>query len=167
MSASDEHCFILQDHVLPLSEIFYADRTPALINKKLGQSAARVFWDLYIDQKQLDAEEAIRFARETPLTEPATRPTREDYNSKFFQALYERDRLVNGKRLYELEAELAFNEDDYKNAVNRSLALWLCDELKIPGTEEEKLNLLQHAYQWSRPASLLTKSVLEWKGLKL
>jgi hypothetical protein len=112
--------------------IFYMDRTPKVCADAWGDDSFP-----YIKQKSMDAVTALRdhLMYESA---PAQKPTPENL-SRFFQALYERDRRirVNGTEIPQqhIDAYTMLHNPEWEricwDSANQDLALMLCDHLCV------------------------------------
>lgn len=122
--------------------VFYMDRTKALCEQAWAQMGATIPMPL-IPQKAMDAEAALR---DYEMYEPAPlqKPT-PDNLSKFFQALYERDRRINinGTTIPQqhIDAYVLLHNPEWEricwDSANQDLALMLCDHLCVMVTIDE------------------------------
>jgi hypothetical protein len=124
-----------------MRKIYYADRTRALCEKTWNNRFGISF--PHIAQKGIDASQALsEFRAYQP--EPKQRPTPENL-SRFFQALYERDRRisVNGTEIPQqhIDAYVLLHNPEWEricwDSANQELALMLCDHLLVAVTIEE------------------------------
>jgi hypothetical protein len=116
--------------------VFYMERTPAVCEKVFAEMCPDIPFPL-IHQKSMDAVTALRdYLMYEP--EPIQRPT-PDNLSRFFQALYERDRRisVNGTEIPQqhIDAYVLLHNPEYEricwDSANQELALMLCDKLCV------------------------------------
>jgi hypothetical protein len=122
--------------------VFYMDRTRALCTKVWGEICPDIPMP-YIEQKAIDARMALTdFLAYKPA--PLQKPTPNNL-SKFFQALYERDRRINisGTAIPQqhIDAYVLLHNPEYEricwDSANQDLALMLCDHLCVTVTIEE------------------------------
>jgi hypothetical protein len=120
---------------------YYADRTEELCQETWGDAHGISF--PRIDQKGIDAVQALSDFRQYQ-PEPKQRPT-PDNLSRFFQALYERDRQIqiNGTAIPQqhIDAYVLLHNPEYEricwDSANQELALMLCDHLLVTVSIEE------------------------------
>ena len=116
--------------------IFYMDRTQADCEKIWEEMCPDVPMP-YIDQKTIDARTALTDF-EMYESEPLQKPTPENL-SRFFTALYERDRKINinGTAIPQqhIDAYVLLHNPEYEricwDSANQDLALMLCDHLAV------------------------------------
>jgi hypothetical protein len=122
--------------------VFYMDRTRDLCEKIWAEMCPDIPMPL-ISQKSMDTVTALRdYLMYEP--EPVQKPTPENL-SRFFQALYERDRRIriNGTEIPQqhIDAYTMLHNPEYEricwDSANQDLALMLCDHLCIMVTIEE------------------------------
>jgi hypothetical protein len=124
-----------------MQKIHYADRTQRVCEEFWGGGMDGPF--PRIDQKGIDAVRALKDFREHQ-PEPKQHPT-PDNLSRFFQALYERDRRieVNGTEIPQqhIDAYVLLHNPEYEricwDSANQELALMLCDHLLVSVSIEE------------------------------
>jgi hypothetical protein len=115
--------------------VFYMDRTPELCEKMWSGRLNRSF--PHIDQKMIDARTALSdfmMYEAAPLKKPTP-----DNLSRFFYALYERDRRINvaGTEIPQqhVDGYTLLNHPEYEricwDSANQDLALMLCDHLCV------------------------------------
>jgi len=122
--------------------VFYMDRTQALCEKAWAELCPDIPMPL-ISQKAIDATTALTdFEMYDP--EPLQKPT-PDNLSKFFQALYERDRRIsiNGAEIPQqhIDAYVLLHNPEHEritwDSANQDLALMLCDHLCVTVSIDE------------------------------
>jgi hypothetical protein len=125
-----------------MRDVHYAERTPARCQEMwMAMDAEGEF--PHLPQKQLDAELALRTFRDYE-PKPVQKPT-PDNLSRFFQALYERDRRikVNGTEIPQqhIDAYVLLHNPEYEricwDSANQELALMLCDLLLVSVSIDE------------------------------
>lgn len=118
-----------------MQQVYYVDRTQQVCEQAWGDDADDSF--PCIPQKGIDATHALNdFRNYQP--EPKQRPTPENL-SRFFQALYERDRRIqiNGSPIPQqhIDAYVLLHHPEYEricwDSANQELALMLCDQLLV------------------------------------
>jgi hypothetical protein len=120
---------------------YYADRTEELCQETWADAHGISF--PRIDQKGIDAVQALSNFRQYQ-SEPKQRPTPENL-SRFFQALYERDRKIkiNGEAIHQqhIDGYVLLHHPEYEricwDSANQELALMLCDHLLVTVSIEE------------------------------
>ena len=124
-----------------MQKVYYADRTEKLCQETWGGAHGISF--PHIDQKGIDAVHALSdFRQHQP--DPKQRPT-PDNLSRFFQALYERDRRIkiNGTEIPQqhIDAYVLLHNPEYEricwDSANQELALMLCDQLLVTVSIDE------------------------------
>lgn len=118
-----------------MRSVYYMDRTQALCEKAWDKQFGVSF--PHIAQKAIDATHALNDFREYEPA-PLQKPTPENL-SRFFQALYERDRKINinGAAIPQqhIDAYVLLHNPEYEricwDASNQDLALMLCDQLCV------------------------------------
>jgi hypothetical protein len=124
-----------------MRNVFYMDRTPALCEATWDKAFGVAF--PHLPQKMIDATTALLdYAMYEP--EPLQKPT-PDNLSKFFQALYERDRRINinGTAIPQqhIDAYVLLHNPEFEricwDSANQDLALMLCDHLCVRVTIDE------------------------------
>lgn len=136
-----------------MREVFYMERTPEVC-EAAWDKAWKVPFPL-IHQKMIDARTALTdFAMYE--SAPIQKPTPENL-SRFFQALYERDRRirVNGTEIPQqhIDAYVLLHNPEYEricwDSANQDLALMLCDHLmltvSIAEVERENIRFQQRS----------------------
>jgi hypothetical protein len=122
--------------------VFYMDRTKDLCEQAWAQTGATVPMPL-VPQKALDAKTALldyAMYESTPIQKPTP-----DNLSRFFTALYERDRriTINGTEIPQqhLDAYVLLHNPEWEricwDSANQDLALMLCDHLCVTVTIDE------------------------------
>lgn len=124
-----------------MREVFYMERTPQLCEQRWLERREGPF--PCIEQKMIDARTALTdFAMYE--SAPLQKPTPENL-SRFFQALYERDRriLINGTEIPQqhIDAYVLLHNPEYEricwDSANQDLALMLCDNLCVTVSIDE------------------------------
>lgn len=124
-----------------MREVFYMERTPQLCEQLWLERREGPF--PCIEQKMIDARTALTdFAMYE--SAPLQKPTPENL-SRFFQALYERDRriLINGTEIPQqhIDAYVLLHNPEYEricwDSANQDLALMLCDNLCVTVSIDE------------------------------
>jgi hypothetical protein len=124
-----------------IQKVHYADRTPKVCEQLWGTGTDGPF--PHSPQKKLDAAQVLTdFRKHQP--DPKQRPT-PDNLSRFFQALYERDRRIkiNGTEIPQqhIDAYVLLHNPEYEricwDSANQELALMLCDLLMVTVSIEE------------------------------
>jgi hypothetical protein len=124
-----------------MGAMYYADRTEALCKETWGDAHGVSF--PRINQKGIDAVHALNDFRQYQ-PDPKQRPS-PDNLSRFFTALYERDRRIkiNGAEIPQqhIDAYVLLHNPEYEricwDSANQELALMLCDHLLITVSMEE------------------------------
>jgi hypothetical protein len=124
-----------------MQSMYYADRTESLCKETWGGAHGISF--PHIDQKGIDAVHALNDFRQYQ-ADPKQRPC-PDNLSRFFQALYERDRRIkiNGTEIPQqhIDAYVLLHNPEYEricwDSANQELALMLCDHLFVTVSMEE------------------------------
>lgn len=119
-----------------MRQVFYMERTPSVCEQAWAETGITVPFPL-IHQKSIDARTALSdfLMYESA---PLQKPTPENL-SKFFQALYERDRRisVNGTEIPQghIDAYVLLHNPEHEricwDSSNQELALMLCDHLSV------------------------------------
>jgi hypothetical protein len=118
-----------------MRNVFYMDRTQSLCAATWNEAFGIYF--PHIPQKAMDAEESLQnFSMYAPA--PQQKPTPENL-SKFFQALYERDRRIsiNGTEIPQqhIDGYVLLHNPEWEricwDSSNQDLALMLCDHLSV------------------------------------
>ena len=133
---------LARDFLEAMRNVFYMDRTRERCEQTWAEMGASIHFPL-ISQKAMDAVTALRdhLMYESA---PVQKPTPENL-SRFFQALYERDRRirVNGTEIPQqhIDAYTMLHNPEYEricwDSANQDLALMLCDHLCVFVTVEE------------------------------
>lgn len=140
--AGDEIATRAREFLERLRGVFYMERTRDLCEKTWAEMCPDIPMPV-IAQKAMDATTALRdYAMYEP--EPIRKPT-PDNLSKFFQALYERDRRINinGTAIPQqhIDAYVLLHNPEYEricwDSANQDLALMLCDHLCVTVTIDE------------------------------
>lgn len=125
-----------------MRKVFYMDRTRDLCVKTWAEMCPDIPMPL-IEQKAIDARTALTDF-EMYESAPIQKPTPENL-SRFFQALYERDRRIsiNGTEIPQqhIDAYVMLHNPEYEricwDSANQDLALMLCDHLCVSVSIEE------------------------------
>jgi hypothetical protein len=133
--------FEAREFLEEMGRVYYADRTLALCEKTWADRFGITF--PYIAQKGIDAAHVLQDFRDYQ-PEPKHKPRPENL-SRFFQALYERDRQiqVNGTEIPQqhIDAYVLLHNPEYEricwDSANQELALMLCDHLLLTVSMEE------------------------------
>ena len=125
-----------------MRKVFYMDRTRDLCEKTWAQMCPDIPMPV-IEQKAIDAKAALTDF-EMYESAPIQKPTPENL-SKFFTALYERDRRIsiNGTEIPQqhIDAYVLLHNPEYEricwDSANQDLALMLCDHLCVSVSIDE------------------------------
>jgi hypothetical protein len=126
-----------------MRNVFYMERTPAVCEQVWAELCPSYPAFPLIHQKAMDAATALRdfgMYESAPLQKPTP-----DNLSRFFTALYERDRriLINGTEIPQqhIDAYVLLHNPEYEritwDSANQDLALMLCDHLCVMVSIEE------------------------------
>jgi hypothetical protein len=143
-----------RNYLEAMRKVFYMDRTRDLCEKTWAEMCPDIPMPL-IAQKSMDAVTALR---DHLMYEPEAlaKPTPE-HLSKFFQALYERDRRINinGTAIPQghIDAYVMLHNPEWEriawDSANQDLALMLCDHLcvtvSIPEIERENIRFQERS----------------------
>ena len=142
-----------------MQKVYYADRTPSVCEQLWGGGFSGPF--PRIDQKGLDAFQALSgFRHYKP--NARQRPTPENL-SRFFHALYERDRQIkiNGTQIPQqhIDAYVLLHNPEWEricwDSANQELALMLCDHFFVTVSMEE---VARESARFQQRSSLETKA---------
>lgn len=138
-----------QEFLKAATAIHFSDRSQQKLEvlwDKIGRPILGAVSFPHIDQKRIDALEAIALSREPgPIAEIDKRKCLELLDVATFNAQYERERRVKVDDqnicLFEIDSYIALNAVDGRDiiwrAVNRALALLLADMLGITASEQD------------------------------